>query len=146
MLGQFWEDPEPVVPEPVELFELPVPPELELEVPLVPLVPDVVLVLVDPEFPVDEEVPSVVLVELVPEPDVEPEVVAAFATAAPPATRPEASAPAASMFRKRMCIGVAFLGRVLHPLTRADSDSVRPRPVGNRTFRSACARSSATNR
>jgi hypothetical protein len=146
MLGQFWEDPEPVVPEPVELFELPVPPELELEVPLVPLVPDVVLVLVDPEFPVDDEVPSVVLVELVPEPDVEPEVVAAFATAAPPATRPEASAPAASMFRKRMCIGVAFLGRVLHPLTRADSDSVRPRPVGNRTFRSACARSSATNR
>ena len=118
MFGQFWVDPELefAAPEPVlelfelfELFELPVLPELKLAVLLEPDVPEVVLVLVDPEFPVDEVVPSVELVEPVPVPD----VVAAFATTAPPATRPEASAPAASMFRKRMCIGVAFLGRVL---------------------------------
>jgi hypothetical protein len=147
MFGQFLVDPEPELLEPVpllELFELPVLPEfeVELEVLLEPEVPDVVLVLVDPEFPVDEVVPSVELVELVPE----PEVVAALATNAPPATRPEARAPAASTLRNRMCIGVAFLGRVLRPLTRADDDSVRPRPVGNRTFRWACSPSSLTNR
>jgi hypothetical protein len=116
MFGQFWVDPElelepePVL-EPFELFELPVLPELELAVLFEPDVPDVVLVPVDPEFPVDEVVPSVEVVELVPEPDVEPAVVAAFATTAPPATRPEASAPAASTLRNRMCIGVALLGR-----------------------------------
>jgi len=114
MLGQFWLDPEPELPEPepvLALPELPVLPELELESVLVPDEPEVVLVVLDPEFPVDELVPPVELVELVPEPDVEPEVVAAPATNAPPATRPEASAPAASTFRNRMCIGVAFLCR-----------------------------------
>jgi hypothetical protein len=154
MFGQFWVDPElelepvPVLEPfvPFELFELPVLPELELEVLFEPDVPDVVLVPVDPEFPVDEVVPSVEVVELVPELDVEPAVVAAFATAAPPATRPEANAPAASTLRNRMCMGVALSRSVLRPLTRADCDSVRPRPVGNRTFRSAWSRSSPTNR
>jgi hypothetical protein len=154
MFGQFLVDPElelepePVLEpfEPFELFELPVLPELELAVLLEPDVPDVVLVLVDPEFPVDEVVPPVEVVELVPEPDVEPAVVAAFATTAPPATRPEASAPTASTLRKRMCIDVALSRSVLRPLTRTDSDSLRPRPVGNRTIRSACSRSSPTNR
>jgi hypothetical protein len=151
MFGQFWVDPELefAAPEPVlelfelfELFELPVLPELKLAVLLEPDVPEVVLVLVDPEFPVDEVVPSVELVEPVPVPD----VVAAFATTAPPATRPEASAPAASTLRNRICIGVALSRSMLHPLPRADGDSVRPRPVGHRTFRSACSRSSPTNR
>ena len=90
MLGQFLvepepddvpDEPEPVLPEP----ELPV---LELE--------DGVVV---DEFELGE-----LELEPVPELPVVVEVVAALATNAPPARRPELSAPMASTFRRRICM------------------------------------------
>ena len=142
-------------PEDGALEPLPLPPmfgqlcvELELELELDPE-------LVEPELELEPELPvldvlGVVDDELVDEPveafDVVPDVVAALATSAPPATRPEASAPVASTVRIRIFMGSAFLGRVLHPLTRAVCPSVRPRPVGNRTVTWVSARSSATVR
>jgi hypothetical protein len=97
MLGQFW----------VEL-ELPVLPELpELELELEPDEPEVLLV-PEPEFPEADVFGVLEEVELVePEPDVV-DVVAALATNAPPATRPEASAPVAMTLRNRICMDVAL--------------------------------------
>jgi hypothetical protein len=106
MLGQFWmelelepeeepEEPEPVLPEP-ELPE-PVLPVLELD---------------------DGELVDELLVEPVPELPVEVDVVAALATNAPPATRPEVSALVASTLRRRIFIGcVPFIscGAPAHP-------------------------------
>jgi len=71
------------------------------------------LELLEPEFPVPELDDGVEVDEL----DVEPEpelpvvvdVVAALATNAPPATRPEVSAPMASTFRRRIFIGIITL-------------------------------------
>ena len=71
-----------------------------------------VVVLDDPELPVLEleEVPDVedvLLVELEPEFPVVVEVAAAAASA-PPARSPEVRAPMASMLRRRMCMGDTF--------------------------------------
>ena len=131
MFGHLWVELEPELE--VELEPELVEPELELE-PEFPLLD--VLGVVEDE-PVDEPVEEF---------DVVLEVVAALATSAPPATRPEASAPVASTVRNRIFIGSAFLGQVLHPLTRAVCTSVRPRPVGDRTFTSVKPRSSMTDR
>jgi hypothetical protein len=87
MLGQLC-----VEPEPEELLE---DPELVLPVPEFPeLVPD------------DGVVVDALEVELEPELPVVVEVVAALATSAPPARRPELSAPMASTLRRRICMGV----------------------------------------
>jgi len=96
MLGQLWVEPVPV-PDPEDELEEP---ELELE---------------EPELEVPEEPPVPLLVdgvvveelevELVPELPVVVEVVAALATSAPPARRPEVSAPMASTLRRRICMG-----------------------------------------
>jgi hypothetical protein len=101
MLGQFLVElePEPELdpeldPEPVDEFEEPEPvlPALELA--------DGVVV---EELGVEEL--DVELVPVLPELPVV-EVVAALATSAPPATRPDVSAPMASTLRRRICIGV----------------------------------------
>jgi hypothetical protein len=98
MLGQLCVEVEPEL-EPVEL---------EFE-------PDDVLdepepVLLDPEFPLleldDGEDVDEFVVELVPEFPVVLDVVAALATNAPPARRPEVSAPMASTLRRRICMMV----------------------------------------
>jgi hypothetical protein len=86
MLGQLWVEPEPeLVPDDPEL------------------------VLPDPEFPVLVLVEGVLVeeldVELDPELPVVLEVVAALATKALPAKRPDVSAPMASTLRKRICMG-----------------------------------------
>jgi hypothetical protein len=121
MFGQFLvvPDPEPEVeplePEPVDEFDEPVPvlpapvlPVLELDDGVVPeeleLLPEF------PEFPEFPELPVVV------------DVVAALATSAPPATRPDVSAPMARTLRSRICMSVALssvsctgpFGPVLH--------------------------------
>jgi hypothetical protein len=97
MLGQFLVEPEP---------------ELEPEPDDVPDEPE--LVLPEPELPVLELEDGVVVdgvelgeLELEPPPElpVVVEVVAALATSAPPARRPELSAPMASTFRRRICMG-----------------------------------------
>jgi len=98
MLGQLWVEPE------LELG--PVEPELEPD----DVLDDPELVLLDPEFPVLEledgvEVDEFV-VALVPELPVVLDVVAALATNAPPARRPEVSAPMASTLRRRICMMV----------------------------------------
>jgi len=94
MLGQLWVElePEPELElEPEELLE---DPELVLPVPEVP------------ELVLDEGVDVAELeAELEPELPVEVEVVAALATSAPPARRPEVSAPMASTLRRRICMG-----------------------------------------
>jgi hypothetical protein len=68
------------------------------------------LVLPDPVLPVpvldDGEVVDELVEEPVPELPVVVDVVAALATSAPPATRPEVSAPVASTLRKRNDMGV----------------------------------------
>jgi hypothetical protein len=91
MLGQLWVEPEP---------------ELELDP---ELVPDPELVLPDPEFPVLVVVEGVLVdeldVEVEPELPVVLEVVAALATKALPATRPDVSAPMAITLRRRICMG-----------------------------------------
>ncbi len=99
-------------PEPLPMFgqlwvELEPEPELELE-------PEELLE--DPELELpDPELPELVLgagvvdeldVELEPELPVVVEVVAALATSAPPARRPEVSAPMASTLRRRICMSV----------------------------------------
>ena len=79
-------------PEPEELLE---DPELVLPVPEFPeLVPDEGVVVDALEVELEPELPVVV------------EVVAALATSAPPARRPELSAPMASTLRRRICMGV----------------------------------------
>jgi hypothetical protein len=90
MLGQFWVEPEPALPE----LELPV---LELD---------------------DGAVVDELLVEPPPELPVVVDVVAALATNAPPATRPEVSALVASTLRRRIFIGLCpFIscGASAHP-------------------------------
>ena len=86
MLGQFCLELEP------EPEEVPEEPELVLPEPVLPEP-----VLPEPELPVleldDGAVVDELLVEPVPELPVEVDVVAALATNAPPATRPEVSAP-----------------------------------------------------
>ena len=101
MLGQLWVEPEP---------------ELELELEPEPVEPDEVLdepeLVLDPVFPVlepEDGVPVAVeefVPEVLPELPVVPEVVAALATNAPPARRPEVSAPMASTLRRRICMTV----------------------------------------
>jgi hypothetical protein len=87
MLGQLW-----VVLEPDDVPPEPVPPDDEVPDPELPVL------LLDEDGVVVEELVVVLVVE--PELPVD-EVVAALATSAPPATRPEVSAPTASIFRKR---------------------------------------------
>ena len=87
---------------------------LELDPELLPdpelvLPDDPELVPPDPEFPVLVLVDGVLVeeldVELEPELPVVFEVVAALATKAPPATRPDVRAPIATMLRRRICMG-----------------------------------------
>jgi hypothetical protein len=104
MLGQLRVEPEP------ELELDPLDPELELEPELeepLLVLPDPVFAVLDPDDGVVVEDPELeeLVVELEPVPVLSVlEVVAALATSAPPATRPEVSAPAASTLRKRMCM------------------------------------------
>ncbi len=95
MLGQLWVEPEPEL-DPVPDPELVLPDDPELVLP-------------DPEFPLLVLVDGVLVeeldVELEPELPVVVEVVAALATKAPPATRPDVSAPMASTLRSRICMG-----------------------------------------
>jgi hypothetical protein len=96
MLGQFLVEPEP---EPELELE---PDESEEPEPVLPapeLDDGVVVEGLDEEF----------VVELVPELPVAVDVVAALATSAPPATRPDVNAPMASTLRRRICMGVPFL-------------------------------------
>lgn len=132
MLGQFWVELEPE-PE-LEPEEVPDEPELVL--------PE--LVLPEPELPVleldDGAVVDELLVEPVPELPVEVDVVAALATNAPPATRPEVNALVARTLRRRI-----FMGCVPFPLVRSASPSgpaphtVRPGSGCDRTMGWACA-------
>ena len=97
MLGQLWVEPELEL-EPVE-------PELE------PELDEPEPVLLDPVLGVLELEGGVAVDELVPEVPLDPvfpvlEVVAALATNAPPARRPEVSAPMASTLRRRICMTV----------------------------------------
>lgn len=91
MLGQFLVEPEPE-PEPVDEFEDsgPVLPALELDDGAAP-----------EEFGVELDVE---LDPVLPELPVVVDVVAALATSAPPATRPDVSAPTASTLRRRICM------------------------------------------
>ena len=121
-VGALPADGAPWVPEPLPILgQLRVEPEPELE--LDPLDPELepepeldepVLVLPVPALPVLEPDDGVVVEEpeveeldvvLVPEPVLPVlEVVAALATSAPPAKRPEVSAPTASTLRRRICM------------------------------------------
>jgi hypothetical protein len=119
MLGQFRVEPEP---------------ELELEPEDVPEEPEPVLpepVLAEPVLPVLElDVGAVVdelPVEPVPELPVVVDVVAALATSAPPATRPEVSAPTASTLRARIFMVVALSSRAERPPIRAGTTHGAPR-------------------
>ena len=98
MLGQLWVE---LDPDPEPELE----PEGALEEPE--------LVLLEPEFPVPELDDGVEVDELAVEPEpvmpVVVDVVAALATSAPPATRPEVSAPMANTFRRRIFIGIVAL-------------------------------------
>jgi len=92
MLGQLWVELEPELePDPEEVLEDPelVLPEPELGV----LVPDDGVVVEELEVVLEPELPAAL------------EVVAALATSAPPARRPELSAPMASTLRRRICMG-----------------------------------------
>jgi hypothetical protein len=97
MFGQFLVEPE------LELELDPVD-ELELPVPVFPA----------PEVPVFELDDGVVLeeLELVPELPVVVDVVAALATSAPPATRPDVSALIARTLRRRICMSCCPFVRV----------------------------------
>ncbi|HEY3587799.1 MAG TPA: hypothetical protein VGK85_11630 [Myxococcaceae bacterium] len=110
MLGQFLVEPElepelELEPEPVDEFEEPEPvlPALELDDGVV-------------EEELDVEGFDVELVPVFPELPVVVGVVAASATSAPPATRPDVNAPMASTLRKRICMGVPFLSLGAGPL------------------------------
>jgi hypothetical protein len=120
MLGQFWLEPE------LELD--PLDPELELEPELV--LPDPEVPELEPDDGVVVEEPDVeeLLVELEPVPVLPvPDVVAALATSAPPATRPEVSAPTAKTLRRRICMSCC-------PFRSCDA----PAPPGR--YRTRCAR------
>jgi hypothetical protein len=143
MLGQFCleAEPEPEL-EPEDVEE----PELELPEPVLPE-----LVLPEPEFPVleldDGAVVDELLVEPVPELPVVVDVVAALATNAPPATRPEVSALVASTLRRRIFIGcIPF-----HLVRSANPSGPAPHTVRlgsgcDRTMGWACAWSCLTRR
>ncbi len=140
MLGQFCLELEP------EPEEVPEEPELVLPEPVLPEP-----VLPEPELPVleldDGAVVDELLVEPVPELPVEVDVVAALATNAPPATRPEVSALVASTLRRRIFIGcVPFhLVRSASPFGPAPH-TVRPGSGCDRTMGWACAWSCLTRR
>jgi hypothetical protein len=132
MFGQFFVELEPE-PEPEEFDE----PEL---------VPELVLVLLDPLDPVLavlELDDGVVVDELVlaAEPVVPvvaaAEVVAALATSAPPVTSPVVSAPMANTLRSRIFMIVALSFGVLRPPVRAGMHTVRPGPVDGRNTAAA---------
>jgi hypothetical protein len=92
MFGQFLVEPDP---------ELELEPELEPELDgLVPVLPEPVL----PVFEFDDGAVDEVEPEPPPELPVVVDVVAALATSAPPATRPEVSAPMATKLRNRICM------------------------------------------
>jgi hypothetical protein len=87
----------------VELDPEPEPePELELELEL-----ELDDGVVGEEWDVEEF--DVELVPVLPERPVVVDVVAALATSAPPAMRPDVNAPVASTVRRRICMGVPFL-------------------------------------
>ena len=88
MSGQFLVEPDPE-------------PEEELEEPVAEL-PEPVL----PELELDDGAVGEDELELPPELPVVVDVVAALATSAPPATRPEVSAPTARTLRRRICMVV----------------------------------------
>ena len=140
MLGQFCLELEP------EPEEVPEEPELVLPEPVLPEP-----VLPEPELPVleldDGAVVDELLVEPVPELPVEVDVVAALATNAPPATRPEVSALVASTLRRRIFIGcVPFhLVRSASPFGPAPH-TVRPGSGCDRTMGWASAWSCLTRR
>jgi hypothetical protein len=91
ILGQFLVEPDP---EPVEELEEPV-----------PVFPEPVL----PVFELDEGAVGGDEPELLAELPVVVDVVAALAASAPPARRPEVSAPTASALRRRICmVGMPF--------------------------------------
>ncbi len=101
MSGQFLVEPDP------ELVEEPEEP--------VPAFPEPVL----PVFEFDDGAVGGDEPELLPELPVVVDVVAALATSAPPATRPEVSAPTASTLRRRICmVGIPF--RLCGTPTRSD--------------------------
>jgi hypothetical protein len=106
MFGQFFVEPDPELELEPE-FELEPEPELvdELDEPdpefPAPVVPEPVL----PVFELDDGV----LVD---------DVVAALATSAPPATRPDVKAPTARTFRRRICMCVCPFLWVQHRLVR----------------------------
>jgi len=118
MLGQLCVEPEPE-PEP----------EVEPE----ELLDDPGLVLPEPEFPDPVLDEGVVVEEPEPEPEPVPElpvvveVVAALATSAPPARRPELSAPMASTLRRRKCMGRCPFVSVKHQPIRAGTPHLAPR-------------------
>jgi hypothetical protein len=113
-------EPEPLLPM---LGQLRVEPELDPDVPELDEP-----VLDEPEFEVDDgavvdefDVDELDVEEFVPEFPVAPvfEVVAALATSAPPATRPEVSAPIARMLRRRNGMGTVLLSSAADPFRPA---------------------------
>ena len=108
MFGQFLVEPElELVPEPVELED----PELVVPEPELPVLE------LDDGVVVDEPDVAAFDVELVPELPELPEVVdvvAALATSAPPARRPELSAPMARMLRRRIFMACVPFRVVCH--------------------------------
>jgi hypothetical protein len=132
MLGQFWVELE-LEPE-LEPEEVPEEPELAVPEPVLPEP-----VLPEPELPVleldDGAVVDELLAEPVPELPVEVDVVAALATNAPPATRPEVSALVASTLRRRIFIGCLpfHLVRSANPSGPAPH-TVRPGSGSDRTM------------
>ena len=136
MLGQLWVEPDPD-------------PELELEPDDV--LEDPELALLEPVFPVPElddgvEVDEFV-VELEPVLPVVVEVVAAFATNAPPATRPEVSAPMANTFRRRIFIwdSCPFISGGAPSPSGPVAHTVRPGSGRNRRMRWSGTESYPTN-
>ena len=95
MFGQFWVEPELEL-EPGDVLDEPE---------LVPLEPEFALLELDDGVVVEELEGDELDVEPVPELPVVLDVVAALATSAPPARRPEVNAPMASTLRRRICMG-----------------------------------------
>ncbi len=138
MLGQFLVEPElepelELESEPVDEFEEPEPvlPALELDGGVV-------------EEELDVDGFDVELVPVFPEPPVVVDGVAASATSAPPATRPDVNAPMASTLRKRICMGVPFLVSWRRP-TRTGGHTVRSGSECSRRGTWAGTRSYLTN-
>ena len=96
------------------------------------------------EEELDVEGLDVELVPVFPEPPVVADVVAASATSAPPATRPEVNAPMASTLRKRICMGVPFPVSWRRP-TRTGAHTMRSRSECSRRGTWARKRSCLTN-